>query len=234
MHASTIEGTMAIAERASQPQSIPSPKAEGLDVSSPIARLAILHAEAKETARLANLLGRSIHAAAALATIGAATLIFAGPLSAASIVWSGFLLMAIGAIVLAFRRTMKQPFERAALKSFSRDLDAILAFAGTAWGAGAFLALPASAAIATSVLFSAVACAIIAVLLRDRESTLHFLAPTAALTSFACVLRPLPGDALSAALVLIACSAVAVLSVMTTRWSDRAQTATELAQLPFA
>jgi hypothetical protein len=229
-----MEGTMAIAERASQSQRIPSQKADGPDVSSPIARLAILHAEAKDTARLANLLGRSIHAAAALAAMGAATLIFAGPLSATSIVWSGFLLVAVGAIALAFRRTMKQPFERAALKSFSRDLDAIMAFAGTAWGAGAFLTLPTDVDFVTLILFSAGACAIVAVLLREYESTLHFLAPTAALASFACVLRPLPGSALAAALVLTACAAVAALFLMAARWSNRAQSATELAQLPFA
>ena len=225
---------MAIAERAFQSQRVPSQMAEGPDVSSPIARLMLLHAEAKDTARLANLLGRTIYAAAALAVMGAIALIFAGSPSAASIVWSGFVLTAVGAIALAFRRTMKRPFERAALKSFSQDLDAIMAFAGTAWGAGAFLALPADVAIATSVFFSAGTCAIIAVLLRERESTLHFLAPTATLASFACVLRPLPGDALSAALVLVACGSVAVLSAITMRGGERTLTAAELAQLPFA
>jgi hypothetical protein len=228
-----MEGTMAVVERASQPERVQPQKAEASNTRGPLAWLAALHAEARETARLANLLGRSIHVAAALIAMGAATLSFAGALTAENVVWSGFVLVAVGAIALAFRRTIRQPFERATLKSFSQDLDAIMAFAGTAWGAGAFLAVPVDADFAAPILFSAGACAIIAVLLREYESTLHFLAPTAALASFACVLRPLPGSALAAALVLIACTFVAALSVMAARWNARAQSAAELAQLPF-
>lgn len=225
---------MAIAERAPQSKRVPPEGVENQGIGDPIARLAQLHAEARDTTRLANLLGRTIHVAAALPVLGAATLIFSGPLSAASIVWLVLLLIAIAAIALAFRRTMKQPFERAALKSFSRDLDAIMAFAGTAWGAGAFLALPADVAFATPVLFCVIACVGVAVLLREPESALHFLAPSATLASFACVLRPLPGGALSAALVLIACGLVAILSLMASRSSARAQTAAQLPQLPVA
>jgi hypothetical protein len=228
-----MERTMAVAERASQPEPAQPPKAETSGARSPVARLAVLHAEAKETARLANLLGRSIHAAAALVAMGATTLILAGSLTAENLVWSGFVIVAAGAIALAFRRTIRRPFERAALKSFSQDLDAIMAFAGTAWGAGAFLALPAGASLAAPILFSAGACAIVAVLLREYESSLHFLAPTAALASFACVLRPPPGSALTAALVLIACAFVAALSLTAGRRNNRAQSAAELAQLPF-
>lgn len=224
---------MAVAECASQPERVQPQKAEASDTRRPLARLAALHAEAKETARLANLLGRSIHVAAALIAMGAATLSFAGALTAENMVWSGFVLVAVGAIALAVRRTIRQPFEHAALKSFSQDLDAIMAFAGTAWGAGAFLTLPAGASVAAPILFSAGACAIIAVLLREYESTLHFLAPTAALASFACVLRPLPASALAAALVLIACTFVVALSLMAGRRNNRAQSAAELAQLPF-
>jgi len=225
---------MAIAERASQTERVSFDPVEVLEARSPIARLAALHAEAKDTARLANLLGRSIHAAIALIVMGVVALAFAGALSAESMIWSGFVLIAATAIGLAWRRAIRQPFERAALKSFSQDLDAIMAFAGTAWGAGAFLALPASATIVTIPLFAAGGAAVIALLLRESESSLHFLAPTAALASFACVLRPLPGSALAAALVLIACGAVAATAVIAERWNMRAQSAAELAALPFA
>jgi hypothetical protein len=228
-----MERTMAVAERASRSEAVQPRNAEASDPRSLVARLAALHAEAKETARLANLLGRSIHVAAALVAMGGATLLFAGILTAENLVWSGFMLVAVGVIAIAFRRTIKRPFERAALKSFSQDFDAIMAFGGTAWGAGAFLALPADTSFAAPILFSAGAGAIIAVLLREYETTLHFLAPVAALASYACVLRPLPGSALAAALVLIACALVAALSVMAARWNDGAQSVAELAQLPF-
>ena len=225
---------MAVAERASQAERVQSPAAAQSELRSPIARLAALHAEAQDTARLANLLGRTIHAAGALVAMGAAGLAFSGVLSLENVVWSGFVLAGAGAIALAWRRTMKRPFERAALRSFSQDLDAIMAFAGTAWGAGAFLALPVGASLPAVLLFSAGACAALALLLREHEPALHFLAPAAALTSFACVLRPLPGGALCASLVLTACAAVAAASVITGRWHARMQNAPELPSLPYA
>jgi len=227
-----MEGIVAVAQHASQSEAVPFEKADAPDIRSPLVRLAVLHAEARDTARLANLLGRSIHAAVALVAMAAATIVFTGALTTEATVWLGFVLVAVGAIALAYRRTIQRPFERAALKSFSQDLDAIMAFAGTSWGVGAFLALPAGSSLAGPILFSAGACTIVAALLREYESSLHFLAPTAALSSFACVLRPLHGSTLAAALVLIACAFVAALSVMAARWKERVQSAAELAQLP--
>jgi hypothetical protein len=124
-------------------------------------------------------------------------------------VWAAFVAVAVVAIALAYRRTISKPFERAALKSFSQDMNAILVFSGFAWGAGAFLVLPVTAGIGAVVAFSAGAGIAVALLLREQERVFLFLAPVAALASFACVLRPLSGGALDASLVLIACSAVA-------------------------
>ena len=148
--------------------------------------------------------------------------------------WAAFVLTAAGTIALAYRRAIRQPFERPALKSFSHDLHAILLFAGFAWGAGAFLVLPASATMTTIILFSAGACAVIAFLLRDLMSTFLFLAPVVALSSFACVLRPLNGGALDAAAALIACCLVAALAIAATRVAARDTQMPELAGLPQA
>ncbi|HTT97523.1 MAG TPA: hypothetical protein VMF58_05700 [Rhizomicrobium sp.] len=178
---------------------------------TPVARLAMLHGEAQETARLANVLGRSVHVAIAFAVMATATLALGGNGFLEGAVWAAFVTVAIIAIAVAYRRTIRKPFERAALKSFSQDLNAILVFSGFAWGAGSFLALPAAAGIAATVAFSAGAGVVIALLLREQERVFLFLAPVAALTSFACVLRPLAGGALDAAMVLIACSGLAAL-----------------------
>jgi len=193
-----------------------------IDPRHPVARLAELHAEAEETARLANLLGRSIHLAIALPALAAATLA-AGRIGwPETVAWSLFTIGAAIAVVIAYRRAIGQPFERTVLKTFSQDLSAILVFAGFAWGAGAFLALPADANIALVVLFAAVPGTAVAVLLRERESVFLFLAPVAALASFACVLRPLAGGALDAAFVLIACIAVAASAVFADARKERA------------
>jgi len=207
---------------------------EPVDIRHPVARLAALHAEAQETARLANLLGRSLYAAIAFPVMAALTFAFGHVGIAQSVTWAVFVQLAAGATAFVYRRTIGQPFERTALKSFSQDLSAILVFAGFAWGAGAFLALPADADIALIVAFAAGAAMTIAVLLREREAVFLFLAPVAVLTSFACVLRPLPGGALGAALVLIACVAVAAAANFAGRWNMRGRGLNELAELPFA
>mgnify|MGYP001600339378 CR=1 FL=1 len=106
---------MALAQRVPQ-ASLPSASAR--DNLHPVARLAQLHAEAQETAQLANLLGRSIHAASALVLMTIAALAFGGAGLAESMTWAVFMLAGAGAIVAAYRRTIGQPFERAALKSF--------------------------------------------------------------------------------------------------------------------
>lgn len=203
------------------------------DARHPVSRLAELHAEAEETSRLANLLGRSIHAAITLPVLAGAVLAFGQVGWPETIAWAGFILASSAAILVAWRRTMRQPFERAALKSFSRDLSAILVFAGFAWGAGAFLALPATATLAGVLLFAASAPVAAALLLRERESVFAFLAPVTALASFACVLRPLPGGALDAALVLIAAAAVAAITMLGGRWTAPSRDLTDLAGLPL-
>ncbi|HWA88483.1 MAG TPA: hypothetical protein VG889_00500 [Rhizomicrobium sp.] len=203
---------MAAVQIASNPAKI-SEAIQNADARHPVARLAELHREGEETARLANLLGRSIHVAVALPVLATATLAAGQVGLAESAAWLFFLLAGSAAIAVAWRRTIAQPFERAALSSFAKDLSAILVFAGFAWGAGAFLALPAGAGLGLVVLFAAGAGAAVAVLLRERECAFLFLAPVAAMTSFACVLRPLGAGALDAALVLIACIAVAAATV---------------------
>jgi len=182
---------------------------EARETLNPVAKLAILHDEAQDTARLANLLGRSIYVSVAFAVMAIAAFALGGTGLLEGLTWAVFVLVAVVAIALAYRRTIRQPFERAALKSFSQDLNAILVFAGFAWGAGAFLALPATAGMGAIVVFSAGAGAVIVLLLREQECAFLFLAPTAALASFACVLRPMSGGALDASLVLIASSVVA-------------------------
>ena len=222
---------MAIVQRLPQ-ESVPS--AQAADTVHPVARLAMLHAEAQETARLANLLGRSIHAASALVLMGIAALAFGGAGIVESVTWAVFVLAGAAAIVASYRRAIGQPFERAALKSFSQDLHAILVFAGFAWGAGAFLALSADASLVMTILFSAGTCAVIALQLRDQQCAFLFLAPVAALSSFACVLRPTSGGALDAAAVLIACGLVAAAVLLVARSAAQDVEIPELAGLPQA
>ncbi len=79
------------------------------------------------------------------------------------------------------------PFERPVLKSFEKDLTAVLLYSGFAWGAGAFLTV-ASAAGALAA-FAALPALCWRVLLRARNPVLLFVAPVAALSLLACLIR---------------------------------------------
>lgn len=173
-----------------------------------IARLKSLHAEAEETARLANILGRSLYVGVALPVMAILTMGLSVDVPPApQLTW----LLFVGAIALgmlvAYRHSMRQPFERTSLKTFAKDLSAILLFGGFAWGAGAFLALPVATPATAALLFAATPAVIIASLLRDRDALVLFLTPSAALTAAACLLKPFSGG-LWLAMAVVAASAL--------------------------
>jgi hypothetical protein len=189
-----------------------------------IARLAQMHAEAVETARLANLLGRALPIAIALPVMGVLAVVLAGGAGVPSTVaWAVLLSVASLSVARAYGSAIGRPFERASLHAFAEDLSACLLYAGFAWGAGAFLAIGGAAATTTVLLFAGAPAIVVALVLREQQAALFFLAPVAALTAFACVLRPLSGGALDAALVLIGCAAVAGAIVAADRWRANRQ-----------
>ena len=188
------------------------------ELSGGFAKLAYLHEEARETARLANLLGRSLYAAIALSALAIlAITLNDGTWQARALVWCAFVAAAAVAMLRNYAHTIGQPFERAALRSFAKDMSAILLYAGFAWGSGAFLLLPAGTGIAASILFAAAPAIAIAALLREREAVFLFLAPVTTLASFASVLRPFAGGALGAGLIVIACAGIAAVVALRDR-----------------
>ncbi|HWA31014.1 MAG TPA: hypothetical protein VG867_07940 [Rhizomicrobium sp.] len=184
-----------------------------------IARLALLHDEARETAILANLLGRTPYAASVLAAGAIATALFLrGTTPPAECgVWLVLMLLGPMAMLRNYARAIDKPFERGSLREFAYDLNAIVIYAGFAWGAGAFLALAPDVSPFALAAFAAIVPAAIAVTLRTREIALGFLAPVATLCAFAAVIRPLPEGPLASAFVLIAAACVAG----ATLWADR-------------
>jgi hypothetical protein len=183
---------------------------ESDDRASGLAKLAELHAEAEETARLANLLGRSLYVAISLALFGVVTVTLSDGVNLVrQVVWCGFVATASVAILVAYAHAMRQPFERFTLKTFASDITAILLFAGFAWGAGAFLVLPAGTGVVSSMLFAVVPAVAIGAFLREREALFLFLAPVTGLTAFASVLVPFADGMLGAGMILVASAAVA-------------------------
>jgi hypothetical protein len=184
----------------------------------PISQLARMHAEAVETARLANLLGRALYVAIALPVMAALAVALGGSTGLPSTVaWAILIVIASLSVARAYALAIGQPFERPVLQAFAQDLNACLLYAGFSWGAGAFLAIAGGAPSGTALLFAGVPAVVVMVLLRERQAVLLFLAPVAALTSLACVLRPFAGGTLTAALVLVACTIVATAIIVISR-----------------
>ena len=195
-----------------------------------------LHDEARETAILANLLGRAPYVAGAL-TIFTVAAIAAnlGTMPVAELAtWAVLMLIGIGPIIRCYVRTIAQPFELGALREFSADLHAILLYCGFAWGAGAYLAIGPSASALGLLAFTAGAALVIAAILRTKEIALGFVAPVAALAAFAAVLRPFPTGPLGAAFVLIACAAVAYAIFWADRYFEPAPVAAKLADFQYS
>jgi len=180
-----------------------------LPETASLSRLKALHSEAEETALLANLLGRSLYATVTLALACVLTLVLAQTGIERELAWGGLMVLALGALIRAYRHTIAAPFERAALRSFAEDLNATLLYAGFAWGAGAFLALSADAPPAIVLVYSAGISAVVAAILRKQTPTLNFIVPVAVMTAASTVLRALPDYLIMAPAVLAACALVA-------------------------
>lgn len=199
-----------------------------------IARLALLHDEARETGLLANLLGRTPYAASviAIAALAIAAINYgAMPLAELS-VWLVLALIGAGAMGRRYLRAIGHPFERGTLREFAYDLNAIAIYAGFAWGAGAMLVLGPHTTPLMLAAYATIIPAAVAAILRTREISLGFLAPAATLCAFAALLRPLPEGPLAAAFVLIACAAVGGAIFWTERLFGPKPVAFPLAELP--
>ena len=198
-------------------------------------KLSRLHDEAVETAELANLLGRASFVAwlliagmavIALTSTGVVTL---EPL----VLWCLFTAAAAVAVLRLHQRTIVAPFELMPLRAFAADFDAVLLYAGVAWGAGAFLALPAAADPLMLVFFAAGTAAGVSAILRARES-LYFLAPAIILPVLAAIFRPLPEAGVAAAFALLAGLAIACAVWLSGRWAARKQGFSSLPLVNFS
>jgi hypothetical protein len=176
-----------------QPVAPPSqtPDAPATPAHNYLARLAALHDEAAETAHLANLLGRAPWIAGLLGLGALVTAWFcAGSVSSVSLgVWLMLVTVAVAAVGRSYGQAIEAPFDRTALKAFARNLSAILLYAGAAWGAGLFLALPDSVGLAGTIAFTATLSALVAGILRARDMAFSFLVPATAVGAFCTLMR---------------------------------------------
>lgn len=179
-----------------------------------LAKLAMLHEEASETARLANLLGACPRAVAGIVVLALATVwLSGGNLQWTNLLWLSFVAAAAATLTYSYTRTIRRPFARLRLKRFAAHMSAGLLFAGFAWGAGAYLTLPADGGPLAAALFVSAPALAIVLTVREREAVFLFVLPAAVLSAFAAVLRPFADPTLASALVVIASALVSALAM---------------------
>jgi hypothetical protein len=188
-----------------------------------IARLAELHDEAAETALLANLLGRMPYIAAALAAAGGAVALLSHAAVPPLLTWLVLVAAGLIAVMRAYVTTIAAPFERAPLRFFARDLQAIMLYVGFAWGAGSFLALPATVGVLQALAFSAGAIVLVALVVRASDAVACFAIPVTVLSVAAALIQPFANGALASAAILAAGLLVMAASYFSERMMIRPQ-----------
>ncbi len=188
-----------------------------------IARLAELHDEAAETALLANLLGRVPYLAVVLLGMTGAAALLVHAAMAPMLTWLTLVGAGLVALLRAYVTTIAAPFERAPLRFFARDLQAIMLYVGFAWGAGSFLALPADVTLVQAIAFSAGAAVLVAAVARASDVTACFAIPVTVLCGAAALLRPYDNGVVATATILMAGPLVMGVAYLAERASLRPQ-----------
>ncbi len=154
-----------------------------------LGRLSQIHAETFEAAQAARFLRSAVNAGALLLVCGGLALALAGGAGIQTeFAWTLAVLAGVGAMLRAYIKSSAQGFDRTPLREAAKDLRAVLAYTGVAWGAGAFLLLGANPIPFAGLCFAILPTLGLAMVLKDRTATLSFLAPVTALSAAAILL----------------------------------------------
>jgi hypothetical protein len=179
-------GSVAIADNNNAVQARPLPVLP----KAALDRLARLHVETSEASRLVMFLRASVHAAFFFMLMGACVLFLAGTSMGQNFSWAALVLIGVVALLHSYIRTNAAVFDRAPVSEAARNLRAIFFYMGLAWGAGAFLVLPADLPAVPAILFAAVPALVLTLLLRDMRGLAAFLVPASVLAIAAAFARP--------------------------------------------
>src|ERR1700743_513606 len=138
-----------------------------------LAQLPVLHGQARQNMRQAAFLARSPQASVALMLAGAATLIIGGGTTLkADFAWAALVLLGIVAMTHNYIRGFARSLRRVPLEAASSDLRTLLLFTGAAWGARAFLVMPALPSPALAIAFAVAPSLALDRTLQDPRGTL--------------------------------------------------------------
>lgn len=167
-------------------------------------QLARLHAESSQASHLARLLRNSVHAASLFMLMGSCVLLMGGGTIGRNFVWAVSILAGVVGLIIFYIRTNAVAFDRAPFSATARNVRATLLYLGAAWGAGAFLVLPAELPAVGAILFAVIPALLLALLLNDAKGLAAFQAPAGLLTIGAAYVQSWPDAGLDALAILLA------------------------------
>jgi len=134
--------------------------------------------------------------------MGACVLLMGGGTIGRNFLWAVSVLAGVVGLIYFHIRANAAAFDRAPFSVTARNLRATLLYLGIAWGAGAFLALPAKLPVVEAVLFAAAPALLLAWLLNDAKALAAFQVPAGVLTILAAFVQSWPGASLDALAIL--------------------------------
>jgi hypothetical protein len=165
-------------------------------------RLEHLYVETSEASRLTLFLRSSVHVASLFMLMGTCVLFLGGGGNfAQNFVWAALILLGVAALLYSFIRNMAAAFDRAPASEAARNLRVILFYMGLAWGAGAFLAVPAALPAYQAIPFAVIPVFLLALMLNDPAGLIAFLVPAGSWTVYAAFARSWPEAPLDAVLI---------------------------------
>lgn len=167
-------------------------------------QLARLHAESSQASHLARLLRNSVHAASLFMLMGSCVLLMGGGTIGRNFFWAVSILAGVVGLIASYIRTNAVAFDHAPFSATARNVRATLLYLGVAWGAGAFLVLPAELPAVGAILFAVIPALLLALLLNDAKGIAAFQVPAGLLTIGAAYIQSWPGSGLDALAILLA------------------------------
>ena len=166
-------------------------------------RLARIHRETRQTSHLTRFLASSVHAAFLFLLMTVLVLLLARTETIGrDFCWAVMILAGVLALLQRQIRAHAALFSEVPM-STAKELRMIFLYMGFAWGAGAFLVLPATSGTLAVLLFTAVPGLTLALLLADAASFTLFLVPSGLTVIGAALIRSFPYAMLEMSLILI-------------------------------
>ena len=167
-------------------------------------QLVRLHRETRQTDRLARFLAGAVHAAFLFMLMTALVLILArNHAIGRDFSWTLLILIGVMGFLRCYIRTHAALSHPAPFAKAASALRLVLLYMGVAWGAGAFLVLPAQLGVLDVLLFMALPSLALALILSDAAGFTFFLVPAGLMVIAAALIRAFPHAIVDMSLILI-------------------------------